>query len=344
MTKTRLTTLLAIILSLAFTITLAVTPTAAHAVDRKNVPSEVNQLLNKINTLRAKKKLPKVKINLDASKVALDWSTKMAGGGRFDHNPKYTTDKRIDQNWWGAAENIAYAGSVTGLYNAWLNSRPHYLNMVEKQYNVVGIGIARSRHGTVYGTVAFYTYDGYPKNTYTSYPTPKPAPKYTTKGAIGKYYAKHKKVTGAPTSNEKKVTKPNGYYQSFKNGTVYYYSSKTGAHLSKNGAIRTAYKKTKYEKGVLGFPTTDEKAFKYKKGAKYQSYQKGMITYSSKTGARVLKGSFQSKWKKLGWEKSKLGLPTGNEYKSGSYIKQKFEKGHMAYSKKTGVKVNYTKK
>ena len=337
MTKTRLTTLLAIILSLVFTITLAVTPTAAHAVDRKNVPSEVNQLLNKINALRAKKKLPKVKINLDASKVALDWSTKMASGGRFDHNPKYATDKRIDQNWWGASENIAYAGSVNGLYDTWVNSRFHYLNMVEKRYNVVGIGIARSRYGTVYGTVAFYAYDGYPKNTYTSYPTPK----YKTKGAIGKYYAKHKKVTGAPTSNEKKVSNPSGYYQNFKNGVVYY-SSKSGAHLNK-GAIRTAYKGAKYEKG-LGFPTTDETAFKYKKGAKYQSFQKGIITHSSKTGARVLKGSFQSKWKKLGWERSKLGLPTGNAYKSGSYTKQKFEKGYMSYSKKQGVKVHYTKK
>lgn len=164
------------------------------------------------------------------------------------------------------------------------------------------------------------------------------APKYTTKGAIGTYYNKYKKVTGAPTSNEGKLSNPSGSYQRFEKGTVYY-SSKTGAHLSKNGAIRTAYKGAKYTKGVLGLPTSDEKVFKYNKSAKYQSYQNGIITYSSKTGARVLKGAILSKWKALGWERSNLGLPIGNEYKSGSYIKQKFEKGYVTYTKKQGVKV-----
>ena len=153
-----------------------------------------------------------------------------------------------------------------------------------------------------------------------------------------------KSPMGLPTGNEKGGLPSKGTYQNFEKGQLYW-SSKSGAQMMrKNGAITKAWSKAKSTRGVLKYPTSGEKALKKRKGAKYQSFQKGIITYHSKTGARVLKGSFLSKWKKLGWEKSKLGLPKGNEYKSGKYTKQKFEKGYMKYSKKTGLKVYYTKR
>lgn len=330
-----------LMLSLVMVFTM-LSPQSANAAIYKNVPADVNLLLKKINDLRVSKGLHKVKINMEISTVALEWSTKMADGKvPFQHNYGWVRDPRVPKGWEFGAEIIAMNnGSVEGLYNQWLNSPRHYMYMTAKYLNTVGIGIAASNTG-LYGTVDFAEYNPYPKNTYTSYPTPKPAPKYVTKGAIGTFYKKNSKMTGAPTSNEKKISKPAGYYQTFKNGKVYY-SKKTGAHFVKYGTFNNAYSSAKSEKGVLGYPTSEIKNFKYRSGGSYQSFEKGLIIYSSKTGARVLTGTALSKWKSLGWERSKLKLPTSGQYKSGKYYKQKFEKGYMYWTSRKNLKVKYS--
>ncbi|MGN6034883.1 N-acetylmuramoyl-L-alanine amidase [Brevibacterium casei] len=160
---------------------------------------------------------------------------------------------------------------------------------------------------------------------------------YVTKGAIGAYYRAHRAQTGEPTGTERSLSNPDGAYQHFTKGTVYW-SSATGAHLNKGG-IRTAYGAIGYEKGRLGFPTSDEVTFKYRSNAVYQNFAGGIITYSSTTKGQPLSGGFLGKWKSLGWERSSLGLPTSGEYTSNGKTRQNFEKGYMTYTASEGVKV-----
>lgn len=165
-----------------------------------------------------------------------------------------------------------------------------------------------------------------------------PTPKVTTKGAIGTFYNKNKTMTGAPTANEKKLTSPNGYYQTFKNGKVYY-STKSKAHFVKYGTFNNAYKTAKYEKGYLGYPTSEIKKFKYRSGGTYQNFEKGMITYSKQTGAQVMTTTMLTKWKSLKWERSVAKLPTKSMscgLKDGGCYQQ-FEGGKLHWSKKSGV-------
>ena len=179
----------------------------------------------------------------------------------------------------------------------------------------------------------------------TKSPVPKPAPKpksYPTKGAIGSYYQKNAGKTGQPVGSEKKLKNPNGAYQSFAKGTVYW-SKSTGAHFLTKGQIRVAYKRAKYEKGVLGFPSSDKQTFKYRKSARYQRFHSGMITWSPQTGSDVIYGGFLTKWKKLGYERSKLGLPTADRTVKNGVKRQNFERGYMTYTKKTGIKVHIRK-
>jgi uncharacterized protein YkwD len=54
-----------------------------------------------------------------------------------------------------AAENVAYgASSAKEVVNMWLHSRGHRRN-IEGNYNLTGIGIARSRNGDLYFTQIF---------------------------------------------------------------------------------------------------------------------------------------------------------------------------------------------
>lgn len=163
---------------------------------------------------------------------------------------------------------------------------------------------------------------------------------YPVKGAIGTYYRSHSAQTGEARSLEGKLSNPNGAYQRFAKGTVYW-SSKTGAHLNKGG-IRNGYKRAGYTKGFLGYPSSDEKTFKYRKSAYYQNYENGMITWSSATKGQPMRGEMLKKWKSLGWERSKLGLPKTDQFSSAGKIRQNFEHGYMTYTKSQGVKVYLT--
>lgn len=85
-----------------------------------------------------------------------------------------------------------------------------------------------------------------------------------------------------PTTDERQLTSPRGAYQHFEGGSIHW-SKATGAHAT-TGAIRTAWSKQKWERGRLGFPKTDEYAWK---GKVRQDFQGGYITWSRSEGARI---------------------------------------------------------
>uniref|UniRef100_UPI0023B880B7 GH25 family lysozyme n=1 Tax=Arthrobacter sp. H41 TaxID=1312978 RepID=UPI0023B880B7 len=64
-------------------------------------------------------------------------------------------------------------------------------------------------------------------------------------------------LLGYPTSAEICGLKDDGCYQSFQNGEILS-SAATGAHISRQGGIRTTYRAAGAENGVLGYPTSAE--------------------------------------------------------------------------------------
>ncbi|WP_368074058.1 LGFP repeat-containing protein [Brevibacterium sp. CS2] len=62
-----------------------------------------------------------------------------------------------------------------------------------------------------------------------------------------------------------------------------HWTQSTGAHFTQ-GRIQRAWRTQGYERGRLGYPTSDE----YSSGAnKRQNYEGGYILWSSKAGARI---------------------------------------------------------
>lgn len=87
---------------------------------------------------------------------------------------------------------------------------------------------------------------------------------------------------GYPTSNE--IPGPSGGVAQSYQGGVIYWSQATGAHIS-SGAIRRAWGGQGYERGRLGYPTSNE----YSTGSSSvaQNYQGGRILWSQATGAAI---------------------------------------------------------
>ena len=118
-----------------------------------------NEIFRLINEYRQKKKLPELKNNTSIAAAAQKHSHNMASGRvGFGHGG---FDNRIDKllkNIKGAnagAENVAYGSrSAADVVKLWINSSGHRKNIVGK-YTLTGVGIARSKKGTLYFTQIF---------------------------------------------------------------------------------------------------------------------------------------------------------------------------------------------
>jgi uncharacterized protein with LGFP repeats len=142
---------------------------------------------------------------------------------------------------------------------------------------------------------------------------------------------------GYPTTDEKVSPDGVGRYSHFSGagGTSIYWSPKTGAHYVL-GAIRAKWGALGWETG-LGYPTTDEKGAADGVG-RYQHFSGGAgnsIFWSPKTGAHYVLGAIRAKWASLGWERSRLGYPTRDEYSVSVGRASDFQRGRLTWNSTT---------
>ncbi len=125
---------------------------------------------------------------------------------------------------------------------------------------------------------------------------------------------------GYPISREIRVN--NGSYNNFQGGSIYW-SEKTGAHQI-GGLILD-----KWRTVPLGFPKTDE--FVCAGGGRGNHFEFGSIYWSPQSGTHVVKGKILEKWEELGFERSKYGFPTSDEYDvKGGGKAQQFQGGVLS--------------
>ncbi|WP_344000316.1 GH25 family lysozyme [Pseudarthrobacter sulfonivorans] len=139
---------------------------------------------------------------------------------------------------------------------------------------------------------------------------------------------------GYPTTDVR--TAPNGAKsQGYENGAIYW-TAATGAQLSPNGPIRSAWAAQGWESGPLGYPTTDVRTAP--NGAKSQGYENGAIYWTASTGAHVSAGVIRDAWAAQGWESGPLGYPT-TDVKAGpkAGLSQTFQNGSIYWNAATGA-------
>jgi uncharacterized protein with LGFP repeats len=125
-----------------------------------------------------------------------------------------------------------------------------------------------------------------------------------------------KGLLGYPTTDQAATADGAGQYSDFSGsgGASIFWSPTTGAHEI-HGAIRTKWASLGSEKGVLGYPTTDENITPDRIGryTHFSGSGGASIFWSPKTGAREVHGAIRAKWASLGWEKGLLGYPTTDQ-------------------------------
>lgn len=161
---------------------------------------------------------------------------------------------------------------------------------------------------------------------------------HPVRGAIGARYSStgaQNGTLGYPTSDE--IAIRGGVYQNFEGGSVMW-SPATGAQISARGAIRGAYARSGYERGPLGFPTTNE-IKGLRDGGVYQKYQGGIIYYSPASGAHSTRGAIRAAYAASGYENGPLRYPISDELASrDGGVVQEYQRGTMFYSPGTGAR------
>jgi len=116
----------------------ATTSRAAHAADG---PSDEAEFVQRINELRSSKGLAPLKVNNDLVRGARLWATEMRTAGGISHMPEARMRADVTGPWCKIGENVGEGPEVSILHDAFVASPAHLKNLLDPDFDSVGIGI-----------------------------------------------------------------------------------------------------------------------------------------------------------------------------------------------------------
>ena len=142
-------------------------------------------------------------------------------------------------------------------------------------------------------------------------------------------------ILGFPTTDEKTTPNGKGRYNHFAGtgGASIYWTYANGA-FEVQGAIRAHWAALGWERGILGFPTTNERATRTP-GGRYNNFTGGSMTWSAATGAHEVNGAIRARWMTLGADAGRLGFPTSDEYPVAAGRRSDFAHGSIVWAAAT---------
>jgi Cysteine-rich secretory protein family len=148
------------LIGLILAVTVAGLPmTLAHA----GTSDDEAGFVSRINALRASKGVRTLEVHPNLVQKARDWAQTMGSAGKIWHSK---LSDGITADWQKLGENVGMGGAVEALHNAFVASPRHYDNLVDPDFNYVGIGVVYV-DGTTYVTEMFMK---------LAAPAPAPAP------------------------------------------------------------------------------------------------------------------------------------------------------------------------
>jgi len=157
------------------------------------------------------------------------------------------------------------------------------------------------------------------------------------RGGVGTYWGGQgweRGRLGYPVSAEKSLVR-SGVVQTFQGGHVYW--SPAGGPQTVLGAMVGRWSAMGWERGVLGFPVSAERALR--SGGAVQSFEGGPIYYHPAYGAHAIRGGILQWWAARGWENG-MGFPTVSErggLRAGGSV-QSFERGAIYWTPMHGTR------
>jgi uncharacterized protein YkwD len=132
------------------------------------------QFIGAINAIRAAHGAQPLQVYGELTGIARGWSDQMVANGGISHNPDFSGE--VTAYWMKLGENVGVGGDVTSLMNAFVNSPAHYRNIVDPEFNYIGVGVSYDAQGRIYTTHDFMRLDDAPAPDPPPPPAPPPPP------------------------------------------------------------------------------------------------------------------------------------------------------------------------
>ncbi len=148
---------------------------AATAVPAGTTEQQEFQLLDLINQERARNGLQPVRMQVKLRDYARHHALDEANAGSIWHNMA-EFQRWVPAGWTRLGENVAYNQSVTAIHQAYMNSPGHRQNILNPDFNYVGVAIVASG-GRLYNSEDFMAHPNQNLPTLTApgtSPTPPP--------------------------------------------------------------------------------------------------------------------------------------------------------------------------
>lgn len=111
-----------------------------------------SKFVSLINQERKERGIKILVVKGDLTAIARKHSARMAADGTIYHNSNL--GKEVPGNWWAAGENVGMGPSVDSLHQAFMDSPGHRANIIDRDYNQIGVGVV-VKDETIYVTEVF---------------------------------------------------------------------------------------------------------------------------------------------------------------------------------------------
>jgi hypothetical protein len=168
-----------------------------------DVRQQSAEFVGRINSLRASKGLSQLQVSGQLAGVATNWTNRMVQAGQISHNPNLGS--QVEGDWTKLGENVGVGYDVDGLMQAFINSPAHYRNLVDPDWNYVGVGVVIAADGRMYTTHNFMAMGSAPP------PPPPPATPAPTTAPRSSTTAPNQPPTGtsgSPTTGDAPSSTP----------------------------------------------------------------------------------------------------------------------------------------
>ncbi|WP_433782417.1 LGFP repeat-containing protein [Actinomycetospora sp. CA-101289] len=180
-----------------------------------------------------------------------------------------------------------------------------------------------------------------PTTTTTAPPTTTTAPPTTTTTTAPstdpiEVYARANAAKLGPATGAAYAV-PGGRGRDYRDATVYW-SAATGAHAV-GGPTLTKYRALGATGSILGFPVIDTTPTPDGRGRYTHFAGSGGSIYlnPARGAAYAVYGAIRERWASLGWERSRLGYPTRDEYAVTGGRRSDFDQGTITWTQRTGA-------
>jgi hypothetical protein len=137
---------------------------------------------------------------------------------------------------------------------------------------------------------------------------------------------------GRPITEEMMTPDGGGRYSVFEHASIYW-KPRLGAFFVR-GAIRDKWRDLGWERGLAGYPVSDEIPSNDGRGA-HSDFERASIYATPETGPHEVHGDIRAKWKADGAEAGRLGYPKSDEYSVPGGRRSDFENGSMIWDAAT---------